>query len=158
MLTESCQLLSTAHHVLAGKSVGMKPTHPQHPSAIWTRESVWNYIWLLEHAIALAEEWKGRTGKIHGSAAYLGDLMQLPENIPHIPRTAFVIAAPEEFKLMAVFGNITDAYKAYLNSKWINWATRNDKRRIFVSWGNGEIPDWLSGDLLRIIGDVKIAV
>ena len=34
-LIEAGQLLSTAHHFLDGVVVAMKPTHYNHPSAVW---------------------------------------------------------------------------------------------------------------------------
>ncbi len=78
--------------------------------------------------------------------------MNLPQNIKDGPLTAFVVAAPDEFKQIAVFGSVEDAYKAYLNAKWKDWATRSDKRRIFVHWGGvmgGEnAPDWVCNKLL----------
>ena len=69
MVLESAQLLSTAHHVLDDdtpyKDILYKKTHVNHPSAIWTRESRDNYIWLYKHFVALAQEYTHRFGKIH---------------------------------------------------------------------------------------------
>lgn len=155
MLTESMQLLSVAHFVLDGQQKGMKPTHQGHPSAKWVRESVWNYLWLLEHTLALAECWKEHTGKIHGSLAYIDELMIPPVNIPNIPQTDFVIAAPDQFKLTAVFSGVEQGYMDYLNWKFKDWATRSDKRQIFVEWIGGRIPSWIDVDLLEIIENVK---
>ena len=55
MILESAQLLCTAHIISDGESadVPYKATHKNHPSAIWARESVSNYIWLYDHMIAL---------------------------------------------------------------------------------------------------------
>lgn len=155
MITESIQLLSVAHFVLDGQQKGMKPTHQGHPSAKWTRESVWNYLWLLEHTLALAECWKEHTGKIHGSLAYIDELMIPPANIPNIQQTDFVIAAPEQFKLTAVFSGVEKAYQDYLKFKFDNWATRTDKRQIFVEWIGGQVPDWIDTELLEIIENAK---
>ena len=65
-------------------------------------------------------------------AAFGEQVMSIPQNIKDGNLTSFVIAAPDEFKQIVVFGSVEDAYKAYLNAKWKNWATRSDKRKIFV--------------------------
>ena len=71
MLQEAIQLLSSAHFVLDGVQRGTKPSHINHPSSVWCRETSSNYVWVLEHAVALMEEWKKRTGKVHGYTIYL---------------------------------------------------------------------------------------
>ena len=80
MILESAQLLSTAHRLLdgrvtAGKSKlgrnvkryilddGREPvlysaTHVNHPSAVWARTSVENYLWLADHFSSLMDEYK----------------------------------------------------------------------------------------------------
>ncbi len=93
-------------------------------------------------------------GKVHGYITYLEQVMNLPQNIKDGNLTSFVIAAPDEFKQLAVFGSVEDAYKAYLNAKWKNWATRSDKRKIFVHWsgamGGENAPDWVCKKLLML--------
>jgi len=39
MIIEASQLLSTVHFELDGIQVGYKPTHRNHPSAVWTRST-----------------------------------------------------------------------------------------------------------------------
>lgn len=66
MIVETAQLLSTAHHVLdEGNAINgiYKKTHVNHPSAIWTRESIGNYIWLRNHGLALLNEYALRYKK-----------------------------------------------------------------------------------------------
>ena len=87
MILESAQLLSTAHRVLDGvefngvSATGRKKkswvlrdgrelklyqaTHINHPSAIWSRQSVENYTWLVDHMFALMQEYTYRYGKHH---------------------------------------------------------------------------------------------
>ena len=92
MVLESAQLLSTAHRVLDGhmvvaelkhretgkvrkKKVWILPdlrnevlyacTHMNHPSAVWCRQSVENYNWLVDHLHALGQEYTYRYGKKH---------------------------------------------------------------------------------------------
>ena len=85
MILETAQLLSTAHRVLDGQLVEVSffvdgldrrvkkkklwlledtrnevlynATHMNHPSAIWARQSVENYNWLVEHLFALGDEY-----------------------------------------------------------------------------------------------------
>jgi hypothetical protein len=65
MILESAQLLSTAHHILdkSTSSELYKPTHKNHPSAIWVRQSYKNYQWLYNHFISLCEEYTKRYNK-----------------------------------------------------------------------------------------------
>lgn len=65
MLQECVQLLSTAHAVLDGHTESCAPTHTNHPCAIFVRENSKSYMWVLEHAKALMEEYTYRTGKVH---------------------------------------------------------------------------------------------
>ena len=65
MILESAQMLSTAHRVLDGdeyaNSHGLyKMAHKNHPSTIWVRSSVKNYMWLYDHMIALMNEYTHR--------------------------------------------------------------------------------------------------
>jgi len=78
MILESAQLLSTAHRLLDGEefegktktgrkakrwklhdareNVIYSATHINHPSAVWCRQSVENYNWLVDHFFALMLE------------------------------------------------------------------------------------------------------
>jgi len=64
MITEQNQLLSSAHW-LNNSQAPYKLTHKNHPCAIWTRESLSNYIWLCQSTLALCKEYTFRYGKIH---------------------------------------------------------------------------------------------
>ena len=87
MILEYAQLLSTAHRFLDGNivtglsetgrkqtryvltsdlnTVLYRSTHINHPSAIWVRQSLENYLWLANMLIALCEEYTYRYGKTH---------------------------------------------------------------------------------------------
>jgi hypothetical protein len=102
MILESCQLLSTAHRYLDGTQVNGKSasgrnakrwvlqdardnvlyqaTHINHPSAVWCRESVENYNWLVEHMFALMAEYTYRYGKTHKCQGDLSYMLQSPPN------------------------------------------------------------------------------
>lgn len=53
-------------------------THRNHPSAIWTRASVQNYNWLVDHLHALGKEYTHRYGKEHLTLQKLGYEIQAP--------------------------------------------------------------------------------
>ena len=100
MVLETAQLLSTAHRILDGveyvgesKSgrkakrwrlpdgrdyVMYEATHINHPSAVWTRQSVENYTWLVDHLFALGSEYTYRYSKKHVTIEKLGYQIQSP--------------------------------------------------------------------------------
>ena len=148
MIVESCQLLSTAHHVLDGEILLVdtgkrkyqtsictkknicKATMINHPCTIWVRESRANYMWLWKHAYALCKEYSARYGnKIHSMEAMLmDDLYNPPVNIPKGKLTPFVQAMPEQYKNE----NAVIAYRKY----YINEKVR------FAKWKNSSAPEW----------------
>ena len=149
MLLESCQLMSTAHHILDGKRLVVqtkkgpcltkmcenknicKPTMVNHPCTIWTRASRSNYIWLWNHTEELCKEYTNRYGKIHAmEKMVLNELYFVPFNTPKIELTSFAQAMPEQYKN-------EDAVTAYRNY-YINEKSR------FAKWKKGNIPEWYS--------------
>lgn len=140
MIVESAQLLSTAHRVLDGderlklydsrESVLYKVTHRNHPSAIWTRTSIENYLWLVEHQFALLDEYTHRYGKKHKT----GELMYLLQSPPHGLRnyefTEPPCAMPEEF---IISGDSVMNYRQYY---------RIGKASLH-SWKNRSKPSWI---------------
>lgn len=149
MILESCQLLSTAHHVLDGQEIIVesekrkyksysngnenicKCTMINHPCTIWTRTTRDNYQWLWRHAHTLCNEYTRRYGKVHAMQAMLLDgLYHAPRNIPKGRLTPFAQAMPEQYK-------DTDAVLAYRNY-YIN-----EKKR-FAKWKAGNVPNWFA--------------
>lgn len=102
MIVESAQLLSTAHRILDGveyisqtkngrrkkiwllndqrESIVYQTTHVNHPSAIWTRQSVENYLWLVDHFFGLMDEYQYRYNKKHACCGHLSYMLQSPPN------------------------------------------------------------------------------
>lgn len=106
MILETAQLLSTAHRLLDGTEqvvegfvdefgikhrkkklwvlddardpVLYRATHANHPSAVWCRQSVENYNWLVDHLFALGDEYTYRYGKKHVTIEKLGYMIQSP--------------------------------------------------------------------------------
>jgi hypothetical protein len=147
MILESCQLLSTAHHVLDGDELLVnsgkrkyktyictkknicKATMINHPCTIWTRETRANYIWLWRHAYALCKEYTRRYGKVHVMEQMLmNELYDPPVNITKGKITPFAQAMPEQYKDT----NAVVAYRKY----YINEKVR------FAKWKNSQAPNW----------------
>ena len=154
MILESAQLLSTAHRLLdgrvtAGKSKlgrnvkryilddGREPvlysaTHVNHPSAVWARTSVENYLWLADHFSALMDEYNYRYNKEHkcrGELSYM--LMSPPHNLREYDMTEMPCAMPDEYK---VPGDSVESYRNYY---------RVGKSHMH-SWKNRQTPEWIS--------------
>ena len=142
MLQECVQLLSTAHAVLDGHTESCAPTHTNHPCAIFVRENSKSYMWVLEHAKALMEEYTYRTGKIHQyQTKYMDWVLELPKNICNTGEPEFRMCMPDEFKLAAFF-DVNLAYRLYLKDKYKVWATRTDKRPMIAKWTKRKTPEW----------------
>lgn len=144
MCVELGQLLSTAHHELDGNVVGYKPTHKNHPSAIWVRECSGNYKWAFLHFKALCDEYTFRTGKVHKSSELLSLLVKLPAKIEIAERTSFAMAMPDEHKAKGIF-DPTAAYRSYLNAKYKEWLSRD--KPIKVEWKSRGKPGWVFVDI-----------
>ena len=149
MILESCQLLSTAHHVLDGEPLHVntgkrkyktyictkknicKSTMVNHPCTIWARETRSNYIWLWRHAYALCKEYTRRYNKVHVMEQMLMDeLYDPPVNIAKGKITPFAQAMPEQYKN----ANAVVAYRQY----YINEKVR------FAKWQYSEEPEWFT--------------
>jgi hypothetical protein len=156
MILEYAQLLSTAHRYLDGKqiietsvigrkhkrwvldneldNVLYKATHINHPSSVWARSSLSNYMWLSHMLVELCKEYTYRYGKIHKcEQTGLVDtlLNNVPTNIPNKPFTEPTPAMPDIYK---VAGNSIQSYHNYYNG---------DKRRMF-KWRNREVPYFIT--------------
>lgn len=140
MIIEASQLLSTAHFELDGIQVGYKPTHRNHPSAIWTRSTSANYQWLYAHFKALCSEYTFRTGKIHKTSELLCVLDKLPCNIKKAELEPFAMCMDDEYKRLGIFDQ-TKSYQAYLKAKFAEWACRETP--IKVQWTNCKQPEWV---------------
>ena len=121
MILETAQLLSTAHHELDGESPAYKPTHKNHPSAVWVRASADHYLWAFEHMMALGDEYTRRYGKVHKTIAEKAEaLAPLPKNIPDAGFIDPPQCMPDECKH---YDTVT-AYRNYYAAKAAEWATR----------------------------------
>jgi extradiol dioxygenase family protein len=153
MILESAQLLSTAHRVLDGQEIvgssktGRKrkewvlpdarnhqiyaATHINHPSAVWCRQSVPNYLWLVEHLYALLDEYTYRYEKRHKCAEIAYSLQSPHLNLKNQDFTTMPSAMADEYKISE------DPIINYRNYYKKGKATMH-------SWKKREQPEWIT--------------
>lgn len=154
MVTEYCQIMSTAHRVLDGEqyiaisAVGRrtkafrmrsdiddelmnKMTHMNHPSAVWARSNRSCYEYLHKLTVALCKEHTHRYGTIRSciTSGLLDRLASPPENISDGEFTEPTPAMPPEF---IVPGDSVESYRRYYVGA----------KRHLASWKNREQPYW----------------
>ena len=132
MILECAQLLYCAHWVLNPQYVpedAYKKTHPNHPSAIWTRESIENYEFVQELAMELCKEYTFRYEKIHKTQKHIDWLRTPPLDIPAIKMTPFRLAMPDKYK---VYGDPVKSYQNYYIGD----------KKIMATWKIREKPEW----------------
>ncbi len=129
MLLEYAQLMSTAHRVHDNNDDVYQIAHLNHPSTIWTRESLAHYQWLFQLWHHLNVEYTARYDKVHASAVKLyKTLMNPPVNIPDNGFKDPPLCMPDQYKQ-------DDAVEAYRD------LYRYDKSR-FAVWAYSDMPDW----------------
>lgn len=131
MILESAQMLSTAHYVLDNVSelFGVtlyKPTHRNHPSAVWVRQSDSHYQWLYKHFVALCHEYTKRFKKIHKTEEkLLKVLCYLPQKIESKLFYPPPQCLPDQYKTE----NTVNAYLNYYSQEKL--FTNKDKERFY---------------------------
>ena len=103
MVLETAQILSTVSWRY-GVEAPYRPTHAQHPCTLWAGETIANWHWLLEHGLALADEYARRYGREHKSRAVIewaalhggrpaeGDLTPFAQAMPDQYRTEILFS------------------------------------------------------------------
>jgi hypothetical protein len=124
MVLESAQMLCTVHNGVAPYKVA----HKNHPCTIWTRTSMSNYNWLIEHGEEIGFEYTKRFGKHHKSSDVIEWCKVNRPPILDIGLTEFAQAMPDKYKN-------TDAVLAY-RTYYVN-----DKKDI-AYWKRTETPLW----------------
>jgi hypothetical protein len=142
MIVETAQLLSTAHFELDKVQVGYKPTHKNHPCAVWVREHPANYRWAVTLLGELLDEYSYRFDKTHKTQEVYGNLSR-PPNFKYIytqnaTPSNFVTAMPDVF----ISKDVETSYKGYLNEKFKEWRSR--ERPMKVEWTSRPTPSWVS--------------
>jgi len=109
------------------------PTMQNHPSTIWARSSLDNFEWTFCYAMALADEYTYRYGKVHKTAELLRTLPE-PKHIQRVGFTTFGLAMPDELK------DYDNPIQSYRNYYMLDKGT-------FASWSHREKPSWWDEDL-----------
>lgn len=130
MIVEYAQLLCGAHHMTESKyEIPYKLSHKNHPSAIWTRECIENYIWLCDLGLELCEEYTYRYGKRHKTQDVIEwALLHNPKIKTNNDITPFALAMPDECKI----GDAVESYRTYYMVE----------KRTIANWKNRETPEW----------------
>jgi hypothetical protein len=163
MILEYAQLLSTTHRVLDGiLSTGISlsgrkktsyvladnrdtilysATHANHPSAVWVRQSVHNYMWLAELLEECCKEYTHRYEKVHkverdGLMQALKN--QFPTNIPDASFTQPTPAMPEDVKVLREIH--TDRYEIDSLASYRNYYIQNKTH--LANWKKRDVPEW----------------
>ena len=136
MILECAQLLYCAHWILSPHGVpefAYKKTHMNHPCSIWVRESIENYEWLCNLAMALCEEYTFRYVKTHKTQTHIEWLIRNPPfDIPAVPQTPIRLAMPIEYKNE----NPIDSYRTFYRESKM-------KQRGIVSYTKRDWPEFL---------------
>ena len=137
MVLETAQLLCTTVSFYNYTFSGIyRPTHTNHPCAIWARESVQNYRWLCVHGVALADEYAYRYDKQHKSRSIIEICIEMEWELePHLPtdgHTMFANCTP-----LKHIENVVQAYRIYMADKWAT-----DKRH--PHWTRRGPPRWMT--------------
>lgn len=136
MVLETAQLLSTSLTETGGPAP-YRPTHKNHPCAIWARATRDNYWWLLNHFVALLNEYSLRFNRTHKCAEHLDLFKSSVSYIPPGPLQPFVNCAANK-DIGCNYKMVEDtflAYKLYLADRW-----DTDKRE----------PKWTNNSLLVV--------
>lgn len=127
MILESAQLLCSPFQSGAAP---YKRAHFNHPCAKWTRQSQSNYEWLVQHGLALCDEYTRRYHKTHASQSVIEWCKNNYHSLdfPCDELTPHPLCMPDECKI----GTPVESYRHYY---------KTHKRRIAV-WKYSPTPWW----------------
>lgn len=99
MRVELAQLACTAHWI-TGSEAPYRKTHVNHPSAVWTRESIHNYRYVVNLGLELCKEMRLRFNtQYQKTEEVLEWLSANNPKLPNIPMTDIRLAMDNEFKI-----------------------------------------------------------
>jgi hypothetical protein len=139
MILETAQLLCGVHHVTDQETTKKQPSndqvpyklsHKNHPCAIWSRESLSNYLYLCDLGLELCKEYTYRYGKRHKSQDVIEWCLTNKPIIKDIGFTTPPKAMPDEYKVESVI----ESYRNYYVGA----------KKDFCVWKNRNIPEWFS--------------
>jgi hypothetical protein len=121
----------TAPSLLYSSQRGYRPSHANHPCAVWARQTLGNYRWLVELGLELAREYTHRYGRVHACQVHVEWLKaNEPQGIRRVPRrTPFACAMPEYIEGLTPI----DRYQEYY---------RQEKQHL-LQYTRRHLPHWL---------------
>jgi len=144
ILLEAVQMLCSARRILEPDDDVIneriyKLAHKNHPVTIWCRKSKANFVWALDLAEELHNEWRFRYGhpetKIHKSYRVA---MFLRENIPsedafeEVGLTPFALAMPDKYKSDDPVLSYRNYYMSEEKQKIASWCKKRGKPAWYV--------------------------
>ena len=144
ILLEAVQMLCSARRILEPDDDVVneriyKVAHKNHPVTIWCRKSRANFVWALDLAEELHNEWRFRYGhpetKIHKSYRVA---MFLRENIPgddafeEVGLTPFAQAMPDKYKSDDPILSYRNYYMSEEKQKIASWCKKRSKPAWYV--------------------------
>lgn len=147
MILECAQMLCTIRNEQNLPSK-YKSFNPKHPCNLWIASSSANYMWLIEHALFLADEYTVRYGKVHKSQAVIEACLDGMEELtfPGDELEPFVQCMPDQYKA----SDPCLGYQAfYIHEK-----------AYFAKWEKrpGSKPAWFSGGGVRTQSEPVVEV
>lgn len=134
MILETAQLLCGVHHMSNEFSdPPYKLSHKNHPCAIWSRESLTNYLYLCELGLELCKEYTYRYGKRHKSQEVIEWCVINKPNICDKGFTEPPKAIPDEYKVKSVVQSYRNYYMGGKSG--------------FAVWKNREVPKWYKTEM-----------
>jgi hypothetical protein len=144
ILLEAVQMLCSARRIVEPDDDVInerlyKMAHKNHPVTIWCRKSRANFVWALDLAEELHNEWRFRYGhpetKIHQSYRVA---MFLRENIPDddafeaVGLTPFALAMPDKYKSEDPVLSYRNYYMSEEKQKIASWCKKRGKPAWYV--------------------------
>lgn len=127
MTLETTQMLCTTINICGGIAP-YRSSHVNHPSTIWTRQSLWHFGWMLKLGCYLSEEFTYRFDKTHKCRNVLYSLW-IPLQLWNIPFKPPPQCMPDQYKME----DTVEAYRAYY---------QEEKSHLF-KWTRRDPPTWL---------------
>lgn len=134
MILESAQMICTVHHQHPNTDteydIPYKQTHVNHPCNRWLRDSLANYLWLVDLTKSLNDEYKYRYEHDSNHKSY-DAIKDLPiPDLPDLPMTRWARAMPEECK---IGDDVVKSYRKYYQQE----------KKSILSFKKREKPEWL---------------
>ena len=99
MACEQTQILHTSlRHYNFSDSWLYKSFNPKHPSCKWAIESKCNFLWVVDHGLAICDEYFSRYKKIHKCYDFILKAKEHAELIPDCGSTKQYYAVPVQFR------------------------------------------------------------